>query len=140
MQEWRMGEQSRRIQTCVRKVLNELVAEAHLILRGPRLEVMVAPESSHSVWAYFPMHRNRWIARQLSPKPETRVLLVLSTAGFEKEPVRQLGEYLRHHLGHALLYLDDPKARNECKDAMKEWRASVRSVQAPHGRKRPKGE
>lgn len=128
MQEWRIGEQSQRMQTCVRKILNELVAEALPRLKDPRLEVMVTPVTigCGSVWAYYPVHRKRWIARQLSPKPQTRVLLVLSTAGFEEEPVRLLKDYLRDHLGHALLYLRDPKARNECSDAQREWQRSVR--------------
>jgi hypothetical protein len=33
---------------------------------------------------------------------------------------------LRHHLGHTLLYLDKPKARNGCADADRKWRASLR--------------
>jgi hypothetical protein len=141
MQEWRMGEQSRRIQTYVRGILNELVDEAHLVLKDPRLEVMVVPESAFSVWAYFPFNRKRHIARQLPlpPNPQTRVLLVLSTAGFEEKPVRLLEDCLRDHLGHTLLYLRDPKARNGCADAQKEWQMSTRPVQA-RWREKPKGD
>jgi hypothetical protein len=79
MQEWRLGEASRIVQACVRQVLEELDGTAQLSLRRePRLEVMVLPESGHSVWAYFPVHRGRTIARKCKPKSATRVLLVLS--------------------------------------------------------------
>jgi hypothetical protein len=122
MDEWRMGEQSPSIQSCVRKILHELRPEAHLRLKDPRLQVMVLPESEYSVWAYFPVHRGRWIARKVLPKPETRVLLVLSTAGFAEEPAKTLEDYLRDHFGHILLYLRSPKASSECADAQKEWR------------------
>ena len=124
MNEWRMGEQSRRMQTCLRRVLNELVDEALLTLKDPKLEVMLLPEADFSVWAYFPIHGNRLIARRLRPKPQTRVLLVLSTAAFGKEPVEMLEDGLRDHFGHVLLYLRSPKARNECADAQREWRSS----------------
>ncbi len=82
MQEWGMGEQSRRIQSSVRRVLNELTGEALLFLKDPRLEVKVLSDADlqrvsgrrglsynamggnmvhpslmigHSVWAYFPI-------------------------------------------------------------------------------------
>lgn len=125
MQQWRMGEQSRRIQTAVRRILNELGAEAHLNLRDPKLEVAVLAESAHSVWAYFPIHRNRLIAQKVRPKPQTRVLLVFSTAGSEEAPADFFEDCLRDHLGHTLLYLRDPKAHNECPDAQREWRMSA---------------
>lgn len=73
------------------------------------------------LWAYFPVYRLRLIARKLQPKPETRVLLVLSTAHFDRQPVRRSCDELRDHLGHVLLYLRKPKARNECADALAEW-------------------
>src|ERR1700674_2595587 len=77
MQEWGMNDRSPRLQTCVRKVLGELSADALLTLKDSKLEVTVQPEADHSVWAYFPIHRNRMISRKLEPRPETRVLLVL---------------------------------------------------------------
>jgi hypothetical protein len=119
-----MGKQSRRMQTCVRRVLTELTSETLLTLKDPKLQVMVLPEANFSVWAYFPIHRNRLIARRLRPKPQTRVLLVLSTAAFGKEPVKMLEDCLKDHFGHVLLYLRSPKARNECADAQGEWRRS----------------
>jgi hypothetical protein len=125
MKEWGIVEQSRRIQNSVRRVLSELVAEALMVLKDPRLEVIVLPESDWgmgSVWAYFPVHRRRSVAKALQPKPGTRVLLVLDAAGFERTPVKLAQDILRDHLGHTLLYLCSPKARNECPDAQREWR------------------
>jgi hypothetical protein len=127
MAEWQMGEQSRRIQQSVRRVLSELSGESLLFLRDSRLEVMVLPETMHSTWAYFPIHRRRWISRKLQPKPQTRVLLVIGTAGFAKETFEG---YLRDHLGHTLLYLRSPKAWNDCKAAWKEWRSSITRIAA----------
>ena len=56
--------------------------------------------------------------------PTTRVLLTLGSQMFngryrDKEGSGAAG--LRDHLGHALLYLRDPDARNECVDAEREW-------------------
>jgi hypothetical protein len=124
MAEWGIGER-RRLQTIVRKILTELCAEALLSLKDARLEVMILPDADFTVWAYFPIHRRRLIAKKLRLKPQTKVLLVLSPDGFTKEPVKTVEAYLRDHLGHVLLYLRAPKARNGCADAMKEWRRSV---------------
>jgi hypothetical protein len=127
MQEWRMGEASRIVQACVRQVLEELDGTAQLSLRRePKLEVMVLPESGHSVWAYFPIHRRRTIARQCKPKSATRVLLVLSEKRFQAQPPKVSMTELRDHLGHVLLYLRSPMARNECVDAEREWRSALR--------------
>lgn len=79
----------------------------------------------HSVWAYFPVHRRRYIARLFPAKPETRVLLVFGPTDGGREPVKVFEDHLRDHLGHVLLYLRSPKARNECPDAMKEWHKSA---------------
>ena len=115
-----MNEQPRRIQACVRKVLNELPPEALLRLKDPRLEVKVLAENDFiSAWAYFPVHRRRCIARMCSTRPETRVLLVFSTPVAQKESRKVFEDHIRDHLGHVLLYLRNPKARNECADAMK---------------------
>jgi hypothetical protein len=173
IQEWRIDERFPRIQSSVRKVLNELVGGALLSLRRePKLEVMVLPagwrmpEDSlspvtlnrllsshaatrpgsaaekrvivkmrrategcagfHSVWAYFPIHRGRRLVQGLHPKPATRVLLVFNAAECDATPVKLLQGYLRDHLGHVLLYLRKPKARNECGDAYREWARSLR--------------
>jgi hypothetical protein len=70
--------------------------------------------------SHIPIWR-RLIAQQAQPKRQTRVLLVLSATDFTKEPVRKLEGYLRDHLGHVLLYLRSPMARNDCQDAYREW-------------------
>jgi hypothetical protein len=134
MLEWRMGEASRRVQTCVRQVLRELDASAQLTLREPKLEVIVLPEALFSVWAYFPIHRRRRIAQQYKPKSATRVLLVLSEKGFHEQPLKRSIAELQDHLGHTLLYLRDPKARNDCVDAQREWRSALRPAETKRDR------
>ena len=62
------------------------------------------------------------IVRELVPRIETRILLVFGTSGFEKERSADFQGYLRHHLGHALLFLREPKTWNDCDAAVKEWR------------------
>lgn len=129
MQEWRMGEASHLIQTCMRQVLRELDVEARLRLRNePKLEVMVLPNAAYSVWPYFPIHRRRVIARQYGPKPATRVLVVLSEKLFHEQSLKLSMAELRDHLGHTLLYLRSPTARNECVDAGREWRRALKPV------------
>ena len=139
MQEWGMAEQSGRLQASFETVLSELTGEACLLLRDTRLEVAVLPRSItgawDSVWAFFPIHRRRLVARRLKPKPETRILLVICPATAETEPSEAFEVYLRDHIGHVLLYLRDPKARNECADAERQWRMSVKA--APAKAKRP---
>jgi hypothetical protein len=124
IRKWRLGKQPTSFRRTVEKVLMELCAEALLILRSdPRLQVEIAPGGPEDVWAFFPMHRRRLIARDFPPKPSTRVLLVLRSQMFDKRCADIDGvECLRDHLGHTLLYLWNPKARNECADAAREWR------------------
>jgi hypothetical protein len=133
-----MGEQPSRLQGLVRKVLGELVAEALLFLKDPRLEVKILPGEGFSVWAHFPVYRRR-IARELRPRPQTRVLLVFCLATLQTESAKLFADRLRDHLGHVLLYLRDPKARNGCAEAQKEWRASVKPKRAAAGKKTPAG-
>jgi hypothetical protein len=57
MAEWRMGEQPRRIQRSVRRVLTELHPTSLLMLKDPRMEVMVLPAEECNAWAYFPIRR-----------------------------------------------------------------------------------
>jgi hypothetical protein len=94
--------------------------------------VKVLPESDLGIWAYFPVHHRRLIARKLHASAKTRVLLVLGVSHFEKNSAKLLKDQLRDHLGHALLYLRDPKAQNECVDAEREWEASCRMVRLEH--------
>jgi len=146
MREWGIDEQPRRIQRSVRRVLSELDPETLLALKDPRLQVLISPTTIWDTWAYFPMHSKndfsgpqecRLIMEPLA-LPETRVLLLLGTDFTRKAMLAatvvlppgtttspsDFEDYLRHHLGHALLYLRSPKARNECADARREWRRS----------------
>jgi hypothetical protein len=124
MKEWGVKNCPQNFQACVRKILNELTVEALLCLKNPRLEVQVRPESDYSVWAYFPINQRRLIARELHPQSETRVLLVFSLGHFQRDRRKFFEDCIRDALGDVLLYLREPKARNECSDAMKEWRRS----------------
>jgi hypothetical protein len=130
MAEWGLEKHSRRIQTCMRRVLGELTPQTLLVLRRePRLQVVVHPEEGCSVWAYFPIHKNRFIVRHvihlgIQVRPTVRVLLVISEARFYKQPLKLTRDQLRDHLGHVLLYLRSPKAQNDCRNAGKEWRRS----------------
>ena len=127
---------SARVTNCLRRVFSELHPEVLLALRDKRLQVEVVEryvrierddgtsflfDSHLSVWAYFPVHRRRLVARNIRLNPATRVLLVLSKPEIEKQPLRLTRDQLRDHLGHTLLYLRSPRSRNECKDAMREW-------------------
>jgi hypothetical protein len=113
----------------MRRVLGELTAEGQLFLEGhPFLEVLVRPSAAFSVWAYFSVHRRRSVVRELATegiplKPTTRVLLLIGEEQVLRQPDSLTEAELRDHIGHALLYLRRPRARNECKDALREWDA-----------------
>ena len=128
MAEWGLQRYSHRLQTCMRRVLRELTPESQLVLRRePKLQVEVVPESTESVWAYFPVHRRRFIVTRLKLKlkPTARVLLVISEKHTDSDI--QFTDYLRDHLGHVLLYLRSPRSRNERQDAGREWLMSCDS-------------
>ena len=94
--------------------------------------VLAQPQSGGvlvGVWAYFPMHRNRQftttatrISEVIDVRYTTRVLLVLSGKVISSRARSETMAELRDHLGHTLLYLSHPRARNDCPDAMREWR------------------
>ena len=109
------------VTACLRRVLSEMAPWALLFLRDKRLQVEVVEDEGSSVWAYFPVHRRRLIARSVQLKPTTRVLLRLSRLRIEKQPRRLTRDELRDHLGHTLLYLRSPHSRNDCEDALREW-------------------
>jgi len=136
MQKWGMGKQSRPVQTCVRRVLNQLNDGPLLALRDPRLEVMVRPDERRPVWAYFPIHRKRTVVRRVQPRAGTRVLLLFGAAAFEEDLglfhhetgltlAKTLEWGLAHTLGHVLLYLRAPRGRNDCKNAHMEWECAA---------------
>jgi hypothetical protein len=125
--EWGIDKHSPKVQTCMRRVLSELIAGSQLALRkNPKLQVVVLPEAAHSVWAYFPIHQKRTIIRHFNIrlKHGARVLLLSEKHG-EEQSARKTNTELRHHLGHTLLYLRSPRRSNECEDADKEWQESL---------------
>jgi hypothetical protein len=128
MKEWGFDKQTAALQRSVRKVLNELESAALVFLNEPRFEVVVTPNNGFAAWAYFPVHRNRLVSREYNLKPETRVLLEISTPAFAYSGTGFFENCLRDALGHSLLYLRNPKAQNECPDAMREWRRNLAEV------------
>jgi hypothetical protein len=74
------------------------------------------------------MYERVRMVRELLPRIETRILLVFGASGFEKEQSVHFQNLLRHHLGHVLLFLRDPKAWNDCDAARKEREQSVHSL------------
>lgn len=120
--EWSLDQQPRPLQRAVRRVLNELCAEGLFCLKDQRFEVIFTTEkSAFAAWSYFPMYSRRHAAKEYRPRPQTRVLLVIAVETFKRTTGAFFADCLRDALGHALLYLRSPKARNECKDAMREW-------------------
>jgi hypothetical protein len=103
MRAWDIGEQARWFQARVRGVLNQLSGEALLLLRDPRLEVMVRAELAGGAFAFFPIYSRRRVARLLQPKAGTRVLLVLNqhrrqNAHFEMPARAELSPWARADL------------------------------------------
>jgi hypothetical protein len=91
------------------------------LLHAPSLQVTIHPEAAFSVWAYFPVHKRRMIVRQFadagfSLRHSARVLLVISENLSEED-----ADQMRDHLGHVLLYLQHPRAKNDCEAALREW-------------------
>ena len=123
LDEWGVNEHSPGFKARIRGVLGELCTSAHLLLRATSLQVVIRPEAAFSVWAYFPAHKLRAIVRRLaedgfSLRADTRVLLVISEKLSDED-----AEYMRDHIGHVLLYLQRPRAKNDCEAASREWNA-----------------
>lgn len=128
MERWRVGEQSERFQASVRRVLREMSGEALLGLRTPKLQVVILP-SFTCVWAFFPVGKMRkrkhtwcYLMPKVRLEPAAEVLLVFGADQVQSTPKRRFEDHLRDHLGHTLLFLRDPEARNECSNAEQEWR------------------
>src|SRR5579862_2755834 len=91
MAEWKIPVEEGILYRSIRRVLSELDWTGLVRLNDPTFEVMVLPEtdtriwSPCSVWAYFPVHRRRWIVKKLNPRPATRVLMVFGLQTFEEE-------------------------------------------------------
>ena len=116
------------VEKCLDAVWGELNLDAVFDLMDRRFQSAVVPFSlgTDPVWAYFPVHRRRKIAKVVELKPETRVLLVIFEPDVERLPQEETLNKLRHHLGHTLRYLRAPKAKNDCSDATREWKKSRR--------------
>jgi len=125
LDEWDVGQQPPAFKACIRGVLGELGPSAHLILlRAPSLQVTIRPDADYIVWAYFPVHRHRLIVRRLVDdgfllRADSRVLLVISENLSDED-----ADHMRDHLGHVLLYLRHPRAKNDCGAASREWNAN----------------
>jgi hypothetical protein len=136
LDEWGIERCSSRLQSCVRLALTRLSSEALLRLRGDsRLQVEAVRLNPESIWAYFPVRSgecgDRPVNLQLEPlvrvnglkiKKRTAILLLLRTRVGRGEKDSALVGDILHHLGHVLLYLRNPKRRNDCCDARQEVR------------------
>jgi len=116
------------VEKCLDTVWRELNLDAVLALMDSRFQFEVVPFSldTDPVWAYFPVHRRRKIAKFVEVKPDTRVLLVIFEPDVGRLPQEETLNKLRHHIGHVLRYLRDPKSKNDCSDAVMEWKKSRR--------------
>lgn len=93
-------------------------------LRELGMQVAVVPFSHNTdpVWAYFPVHRRRQIARHVDLRSETRVLLVFYQPDVRSHSKKYMMNKLRHHFGHVFLYLRNPKLEHDCPAAEEEWK------------------
>lgn len=116
------------IEECFESVLNEL-GPARIALLDPRLQIEVVlgnpdvpPKAPGApTWA-FPVHRQEWIREFVDVRPATRVLLLLFQPDIELLPKEEVIADLRHELKHALLYLREPEASDDCVAADDEWK------------------
>ena len=123
------------IEDCLYTVFHEMTEEGLVILQDERFQMAVLPYDvglGEGVWSYFPAHRRRRIAKHVVLKPPTRVVLVICEPGVESRPHEKTEGELRHHLGHAILYLHDPKSPNTCADAVNEWYRWSKWRRCPH--------
>jgi hypothetical protein len=111
------------IEDCLESVLKELGIVAQIALLDSRLQIEVSPVEGdgYPTWA-FPVHRHKWITKFIEVRLATRVLLVLFQPNIERMPKEEVMQDLRHELGHALLYLRDLEAKNDCASADEEWK------------------
>jgi len=111
------------IEECFESVVEELGILAQVALLDPRLQVEVVPFSSNGfpVWAICPIDQQKWIKECIEVRPATQILLILFQPDFEHLPKDEAARLLRHELGHALLYLRDSEAKNECCAADEAW-------------------
>lgn len=112
------------VEECLDEALRELGMAARVALLDRRLQVAVVPFSHNTdpVWAYFPVHRRRQIARHVDLLPETRVLLMFYQPDMRSHSKEYTMNKLRHHLAHVFLYLRDSKLKQDCPAAEEEWK------------------
>ena len=116
------------VEKCLDAILRKLDSAARFDLMDRRFQLAVVPFSlgTDLAWAYFPVHHRREIARHIEIRPEARVLLVIFEPEVERFPYEETMKKLRHHFGHVLRYLRAPKSKNDCSDAVMEWKKSRR--------------
>ena len=111
------------IEKCFESVVEELGILAQVALLDPRLQIEVVPFSSNGfpVWTIFPFDQHKWIKECIEVRPATEILLVLFQPDFDHLPKDEAARLLRHELGHVLVHLREPEARDECPAADEEW-------------------
>jgi hypothetical protein len=113
---WKLTK-THKVTKCLDLLLRTMVIEGVYILRDPRLQVVVLP--GHMIWAYFPIHRRRWIVGKLPhvPEREVKVMMVIGEDCVRDQPLTTTMAELAHHFGHVLCYLQRPKWIHDCADA-----------------------
>ncbi len=111
-QEWEYG---------LHRVLEEMKPEALFILWDRRLQIEIRNHDCRLVWAYFPIHRHKWLKKYVDVRPSTQVLLMISADRVEERPTEMYEKLLRHQLGHILRALQNTWP-NECYHATREWK------------------
>ena len=117
IERWKLETDRPKVVKYLERILHGMETWTISILSDPRLQVAAIPRSM--IWAYFPVHKRRWIVRQLpySIDSRVRVLLVVGEDSVMDQPKRRTMAELAHHFGHALCYLRDPRRIHTCADA-----------------------
>lgn len=114
---WNLNTDSR-LRKCVERVLRSMEISSVYILRTPELQVAVVPKGM--IWAYFPVHKHRWIIRRSAVRLRSgaKALFVLTEQGlFRPMSQKEIRRDVAHHIGHLLCYLQRPGWIHECPDA-----------------------
>lgn len=107
------------VAACFRAVLAVMIFETLYALLDSRLQVAVVPESTHGVWAYFPVSYRREIVRRhgITLTPSGRVLLLVSEEHVLSRPPETTLNELAHQIGHIFAYLRNPGHVHDCEEA-----------------------
>lgn len=113
---WKLTK-THKVTKCLDRLLRTMVIEGVYMLRDPRLQVVVLP--GNMIWAYFPIHRRRWIVGKPPhvPEPEVKVMMVIGEDCVRDQPLTTTMAEVAHHFGHVLCYLQRPKWIHDCADA-----------------------